>query len=89
MRWLSPCLAIIPVTLVSSAQARFREQKPVDWRTFEFPILEQASNIQRASSPRPVSLKGVLDSGSSALTDALSCPFTLVPTKPARTRRLI
>ena len=37
MRWLSPCLAIILVTIVSSAQAQFREQKPVDWRTFEVP----------------------------------------------------
>src|SRR5256885_1936527 len=35
MRWLSPCLAVILVTLVSSAQAQFRE--PVDWRTFEVP----------------------------------------------------
>ena len=35
MRWLSRCLAgIVLVTLVSSAQA-LREQKPVDWRTFE------------------------------------------------------
>jgi hypothetical protein len=37
MRWLSPFLAVILVTLVSSAQAQFREQKPVDWRTFEVP----------------------------------------------------
>jgi hypothetical protein len=35
MRWRSPCLGIILVTLVSSAQAQ--EQKPVDWRTFEVP----------------------------------------------------
>src|SRR2546421_7017563 len=39
MRWLSRCLAgIILVTLVSSAQAQFREQRSlVDWRTFEVP----------------------------------------------------
>jgi hypothetical protein len=82
MRWLSPCLAVILVTLVSSAQAQFRE--PVDWRTFEVPDFGTAFNIQRASSPRPASLKRDLDSGSSALTEALSCPFTLVPMKPAR-----
>jgi hypothetical protein len=39
MRWLPRCLAgIILVTLVSSAQAQFREQRPlIDWRTFEVP----------------------------------------------------
>ena len=39
MRWFSRCLAgIILVTLVSSAQAQFREQMSfVDWRTFEVP----------------------------------------------------
>jgi hypothetical protein len=39
MRWFSRCLAgIILVTLVSSAQAQFREQiSLVDWRTFEVP----------------------------------------------------
>jgi hypothetical protein len=39
MRWLSRCLAgIILVTLVSSAQAQYREQRSlVDWRTFEVP----------------------------------------------------
>jgi hypothetical protein len=39
MRWLPRCLAgIILVTLVSSAQAQFREQKSlIDWRTFEVP----------------------------------------------------
>jgi hypothetical protein len=30
-------LAIILVTLASTAQAQSREQKPVDWRTFEIP----------------------------------------------------
>jgi hypothetical protein len=30
-------LAIILVTLASTAQAQSREQKPVDWRTFEVP----------------------------------------------------
>jgi hypothetical protein len=34
MRWLSPCLAIILATLVSSAQAQFGE---LNWRTFEVP----------------------------------------------------
>ena len=39
MRWLPRCLAgIILVTLVSSAQAQFRERRSlVDWRTFEVP----------------------------------------------------
>jgi hypothetical protein len=39
MRWFFRCLAgIILVTLVSSAQAQFREQMSfVDWRTFEVP----------------------------------------------------
>jgi hypothetical protein len=30
-------LAIILVTLASTAQAQSREQNPVDWRTFEIP----------------------------------------------------
>src|SRR5262245_12055636 len=51
----------------------------------KFPILERASNIQRASLLRPASLKEALDSGSSAQTDALFCPFTLVPTKLTKT----
>ena len=34
MLWLSPCLAIILATLVSSAQAQFGE---LNWRTFEVP----------------------------------------------------
>ena len=46
MRWLSPCLAVILVTLVSSAQAQFRE--PVDWRTFEVP--DFGTNIQYPAS---------------------------------------
>jgi hypothetical protein len=39
MRWLSRCVAgAILVTLVSSAQAQFREQRSlIDWRTFEVP----------------------------------------------------
>jgi hypothetical protein len=53
----------------------------------KFPILERASNIQQTSSLRPASLKKVLDSGSSAPTDALSYPFTLVPTRPAKIPR--
>jgi hypothetical protein len=38
MRWFSRCLAGITLfALVSNAQAQFREQRPVDWRTFEVP----------------------------------------------------
>jgi hypothetical protein len=38
MRWFSRCLAgITLLALVSNAQAQFREQRPVDWRTFEVP----------------------------------------------------
>jgi hypothetical protein len=55
----------------------------------KFPTLERGSSIQRASSLRPVSLKRVLDSDLSALTDVLSCPFTLAPTKQARPPELI
>jgi hypothetical protein len=76
-------LAVILVTLASTAPAQSREQKPVDWRTFEVPISEQGSNIQRAFSVRLVSLKRALDSGLSGLMDALSCPFILVAMKPA------
>jgi hypothetical protein len=77
------CLAgIILVTLASSAQAQFREQRSlVDCAPLKFPILERASSIQRASSLRPPSL----NSDSSVQTDALSYPFTLVPTTPAKT----
>jgi hypothetical protein len=87
MRWLSWCLAgITLLTLVPNAQAQFREQRPlVGWRTFEVPDFGRASSIQRASSLRPASPKKVLDSGSSVLTGALPCPFTLVPTMAAKT----
>jgi hypothetical protein len=37
MRWFLRLLTMILVTLGSSAQAQFREQRPVDWRTFEVP----------------------------------------------------
>jgi hypothetical protein len=49
----------------------------------KFPILEQGSDIQPAFSVRLVSLKRGLDNGSSGLMDALPCPSTLVPMKPA------
>jgi hypothetical protein len=49
----------------------------------KFPILEQGFNIQPAFSVQVASLKRVLDSGLSGLMDALSCPFTLAPMKPA------
>ena len=52
-----------------------------------FRILEQRFNIQRTFSIRPVSLKWVLDSDLSVLTDVLSCPFTLVPNKAGDTPR--
>jgi hypothetical protein len=76
-------LALVLVMLACTAQAQSREQKPVDWRTFEIPDFEQGSNIQRAFSVRLVSLKRVLDSGLSGLMDAPSCRFILVPMKPA------
>src|SRR5437660_10711840 len=37
MRWFLRLLTMILVTLGSSAQAQFREQRPVDWRMFEVP----------------------------------------------------
>jgi hypothetical protein len=51
----------------------------------KFPTSERASSIQRASSLRPARLNKVSDSGSRVLTGALPCPFTLVPTTPAKT----
>ena len=46
MRWLSPCLAIILATLVSSAQAQFGE---LNWRTFEVP--DFGTSIQAGENP--------------------------------------
>jgi hypothetical protein len=48
-----------------------------------------AHDRARVYSLRLASLKWVLDSGLSARTDVLSCPFTLVLTEPARPRELI
>jgi hypothetical protein len=76
-------LAIILVTLGSTAQAQSREQNPVDWRTFEIPDFGTRIQYPAGISVRLASLKRVLDSGLSGLMDALSCPFTLVPMKPA------
>jgi hypothetical protein len=67
----------------------FGNKGPPTGARLKFPILERESNTQRAFSVRLGSLKRGLASGSSALTDALCCPFTLVPTKPARTPRPI
>jgi hypothetical protein len=87
MRWLSRCLAgIILVTLVSSAQAQFREQRSlVDWRTFEVPdfgtsVQYPASIFAPAGKPE----KGV-GQRFERPTDALFYPFTLVPTTPVKT----
>jgi hypothetical protein len=60
----------------------FSRASPPTGARLKFPILEQRFNIQRTFSIPPVSLKWVLGSDLSALTDVLSCPFTLVPTKP-------
>ena len=67
-----------------SPRRRFSRTIPPTGARLKFLILEQRFNILRIFSVRPVSLKWVLDSDLSALTDVPSCPFTLVPTKPAR-----
>jgi hypothetical protein len=79
---------VILVTLVSSAQAQFREQRSlVDWRTFEVPDFGTSIQYPASIFAPAGNLKKVLDSGSSAQTDALSYPFTLVPTRPAKIPR--
>jgi hypothetical protein len=84
------CLAAITLlVLVPNAEARVRNKAPPTGARLKFPTLERESNIRRVSSLRLAGLKWVLDSGLSAMTDVLSCPFTLVPTKLGRPPELI
>src|SRR2546430_10385753 len=53
-------------------RSSFRNKGAPTGARLKLPSLERESNIRRASSLRPASLKRVLGSGSSALTDARS-----------------
>ena len=75
MRRLLLAIILVPLASASTA-AQVRDQKPVDWRTFEVP--DFGTTIQY-----PAGIFSPAGSGLSALTDALSCPFTLVPMRPA------
>jgi hypothetical protein len=66
------CLAIILLAVVPDAEARFGNKAPSTGARLKFPTLERESNIQLISSLRLDSLKWVLVSGLSALTDVLS-----------------
>jgi hypothetical protein len=83
MKWHS-LLTITLFALSCGAQAEVQPHNSADWRTFEVPDFGTKVLYPGIFSVRPVSLKWVLDSDLSALTDVPSCPFTLVPTKPAR-----
>jgi len=83
------CLAAITLLiLVPNAEARVQEQILADWRTFEVPDFGTRIQYGGVYSLRLASLKWVLDSGLSARTDVLSCPFTLVLTEPGDPERL-
>jgi hypothetical protein len=88
LQFLPGIMVALVSLLHTNAYAQLRDKAPQNGVLSRCPSLELASRSQRAYSHPLVSRNEGVVSGSNALTDALSYPFTLARTTPGKIRQL-